>query len=91
MTGDSEATSPDCRSVLLLESQPELRAQFSAGRVVRDREAVGFGGAQVQPRAGAGPKRKPSASSTRRRKAERAEQQAAHSLDAAAIDQSRTP
>jgi hypothetical protein len=46
MTGDSEATSPDCRSVLLLESQPELRAQFSealrsAGIMVTEAARVG--------------------------------------------------
>ncbi len=46
MTGDSEAASPDCRSVLLLESQPELRAQFSealrsAGITVTEAGRVG--------------------------------------------------
>ena len=46
MTGDAEAISPGRRSVLLLESQPELRAQFSealrsAGIVVTEASRVG--------------------------------------------------
>ena len=46
MTGDSEAASPCTRSVLLLESQPELRAQFgealrSAGITVTEAARVG--------------------------------------------------
>jgi hypothetical protein len=65
----------------------ELRAQFEAGRVVRDREAVGFGGAPATPRAGGrakkASKQKPSASPARVRNAERAEKRAARSLEAA--------
>ena len=46
MTGDSEAAAPGPRSVLLLESQPELRAQFSqalrsAGIAVTEAARVG--------------------------------------------------
>jgi len=46
MTGDSEAYEPATRSVLLLESEPELRAQFSealrsAGVAVTEAARVG--------------------------------------------------
>jgi hypothetical protein len=70
-----------------LAGDEELRADFAAGRLTRDREAVGFGGAQIAPvpRAKRAAKKKPSATAaTRRRQAERAERQAANSLEIAA-------
>ena len=69
-----------------LAGDAELRTQFGAGRVTRDREAVGFGDAQTAPRTGTRthtPKRKPSASAAQRRDAERAENRAARSVNSA--------
>ena len=62
----------------------ELRDQFRAGRLTRDREAVGFGGAPVTPtRRGGTAKKKSPSSAARRRAAERAEKAAQRSLDLA--------
>lgn len=62
----------------------ELRDQFRAGRLTRDREAVGFGGAPAMPkRRGASAKKKSPSSAARRRAAERAEKAAQRSLDLA--------
>jgi hypothetical protein len=62
----------------------ELRDEFVTGRVTRDREAVGFGGAPVTPARGkSAPKRKRSPSAAKLRQAETAQNRAQRTLDAA--------
>ncbi len=86
--GRSAATVDRARETLrAVAADEELRAQFQAGRLTRDREAVGFGAAKAVPRTGGratkARKQQPSASTARRRDAERAAKRAARSLEAA--------
>jgi hypothetical protein len=63
----------------------ELQGELAAGRITRDREAVGFGGAApaAAPRRGKRPQRRDPSVAARRRDAERGVRRATRSLEAA--------